>query len=311
MTPAPFHSVLHMWPPSPPWLRLAKLQAQAQAQAQAPCPLSLLGTQLASRLPDSPSKNKRAEARSARARAPLLIHGMATRCGILSKFFKISTHPHKSKQTHARAFSSFVPASVAWRRDALTQFLHDPCSLKCLREVHALLAVAGAIQETSVVTADVERYLSLGKPASAASVFAEAYHRRPVVFSLNLVVRCFSRHGFHRELLHLYRQLCSSGSYNFTFSPVIKACTAVSCLWLGREVHCMVLRTGHSHNVGVQTALLDMYAKAGQIDVSRRVFDGMVQRDFLERDNLGVCTQRVLPGSCHGIAGDAAGWFEG
>jgi pentatricopeptide repeat protein len=206
---------------------------------------------------------------------------MATRCGILSKFFKISTHPHKSKQTHARAFSSFVPASVAWRRDALTQFLHDPCSLKCLREVHALLAVAGAIQETSVVTADVERYLSLGKPASAASVFAEAYHRHPVVFSLNLVVRCFSGHGFHRELLHLYRQLCSSGSNNFTFSPVIKACTAVSCLWLGREVHCMVLRTGHSHNVGVQTALLDMYAKAGQIDVSRRVFDGMVQRDLI------------------------------
>lgn len=159
--------------------------------------------------------------------------------------------------------------------------LRDTCSLKCLREIHARLAVAGAIQDRFVVTGLVERYVSFGKPASAALLFAEAYRGRPAVYSLNLVVRCFSDHGFHRELLDLYRGLCGFGSDNFTFPPVIRACTAASCLQLGRQVHCRVLRTGHGSNVGVQTALLDMYAKAGQIDVSRRVFDCMVLRDLI------------------------------
>ncbi|CAN6321198.1 unnamed protein product [Urochloa humidicola] len=206
---------------------------------------------------------------------------MATRCVNLSRFFKITRIRHQSKQNSGKSFASSAPTSEARQLEALTVLLHSTCLLKCLKALHARLAVAGAIRDTSVVMGLLERYLSLGKPEPAALLFAEAYRRRPTVYSLNLAVRCFSDHGFHRELLHLYRELCGFGSDNFTFPPVIKACTAVSCFRLGREVHCRVLRTGHGGNVGVQTALLDMYAKAGQIDVSRRVFDSMVQRDLI------------------------------
>ncbi|CAL4929436.1 unnamed protein product [Urochloa decumbens] len=206
---------------------------------------------------------------------------MATHCVKLSKFFKITGIRHQSKQNRGKSFASSAPTSEARQLEALTVLLHGTCSQKCRRALHARLAVAGAIRDTSIVMGLVERYLSLGKPAPAASLFAGVYRGRPTVYSLNLAVRCFSDHGFHRELLDLYRELCAFGSDNFTFSPVIKACTAVSCLRLGRELHCRVLRTGHGGNVGVQTALLDMYAKAGQIDVSRRVFDGIVQRDLI------------------------------
>ncbi|CAL4921121.1 unnamed protein product [Urochloa decumbens] len=206
---------------------------------------------------------------------------MATHCVKLSKFFKITGIRHQSKQNRGKFFASSAPTSEARQLEALTVLLRGTCSQKCLRALHARLAVAGVIRDTSAVMGLVERYISLGKPAPAASLFAGAYRGRPTVYSLNLAVRCFSDHGFHRELLDLYRELCAFGSDNFTFSPVIKACTAVSCLRLGREVHCGVLRTGHGGNVGVQTALLDMYAKAGQIDVSRKVFDSMVQRDLI------------------------------
>ncbi|KAJ1298489.1 hypothetical protein BS78_01G457500 [Paspalum vaginatum] len=206
---------------------------------------------------------------------------MAMRRNNLSRYFKPARIPHRSKQSSARPFASSAATSDATHLEALTRLLHGTCSLKCLRELHARLAVAGAIQVTSVITGLVDSYLSFGKPASAALLFAETYRSRPVVYSLNLAIRGFSDHGFHRELLDLYRELCGFGSDNFTFPPVIKACTAVSCLRLGRAVHCRVLRTGHGGNVGVQTGLLDMYAKSGHIDVSRRVFDCMVQRDLI------------------------------
>ncbi|XP_024314103.1 putative pentatricopeptide repeat-containing protein At1g69350, mitochondrial isoform X1 [Brachypodium distachyon] len=200
----------------------------------------------------------------------------------LPKSFETPNFLSKSKQALAKSFASLTPPRALPHPDAFPEFLHATRSLKCLSKLHALLAVAGAIaRDTSVVTAVVDRYLSFGRPASAASVFAGAYRRRPTVYSLNLAVRCFSDHGFHRELLDLYRTLCTFGSDNFTFPPVIKACAAVSCLPLGREMHCRVLRTGHEGNVGVQTALLDMYAKAGWIGASRTVFDFMGQKDLI------------------------------
>uniref|UniRef100_A0ACD5WT54 Uncharacterized protein n=1 Tax=Avena sativa TaxID=4498 RepID=A0ACD5WT54_AVESA len=210
---------------------------------------------------------------------------MNPRYKILPKSFKAQNFLSKSNQTLTRSFSSSStpPLSSLPHPNELAELLHATRSSKCLSRLHALLAVTGAIfRDTSAVTALVEAYLSSGSPGSAASVFAGAHRRRPTVYALNLAVRCFSVHGFHRELLDLYRSACAfCGSDNFTFPPVIKACAAVGCLRLGREVHGRVLLAGHGGNVGVQTALLDMYAKAGWISVSRTVFDCMAQRDLV------------------------------
>ncbi|KAM0831694.1 hypothetical protein ACQ4PT_065392 [Festuca glaucescens] len=205
---------------------------------------------------------------------------MNSRYKTLPKSFKTPNLLSKSKQTLTKSFaSSSTPPSSSLPHP--NELRHATRSPKCLGRLHALLAVAGAVsRDTSAVTALVEGYLTSGSPGSAASVFAGAHRRRPTVYALNLAVRCFSAHEFHPELLDLYRSACAfCGSDNFTFPPVIKACTAVGCLRLGREVHGRILRAGHCGNVGVQTALLDMYAKAGWIGASRTVFDCMAQRD--------------------------------
>nr|XP_020149953.1 pentatricopeptide repeat-containing protein At5g39350 [Aegilops tauschii subsp. strangulata] len=216
---------------------------------------------------------------------------MNPRYKALPKSFGTRSFLRKSNQTLVKSFASSAPApsSAPPHTDALAELVHATRSAKCLRRLHALLAVTGAInRDTSAVTAAVEGYLSLGMPGAAASLFAGSHRRRPTVYSLNLAVRCFSAHGFHRELLGLYRTACAygGGSDNFTFPPVIKACTAVGCLLLGREAHGRVLRDGHGDNVGVQTALLDMYAKAGWVGASRAVFDCMAQRDLISWNAL-------------------------
>uniref|UniRef100_A0A0D9WPR1 Pentacotripeptide-repeat region of PRORP domain-containing protein n=1 Tax=Leersia perrieri TaxID=77586 RepID=A0A0D9WPR1_9ORYZ len=206
---------------------------------------------------------------------------MTTRHHRFPRFFKIPSFQPKPNPTLTKSFASSTPSRLNPPVDALARSLPATRSAKCLTKLHALLAVTGAIRDASVVAGAVERYLFFGKPASAAAVFAGFYRRRPMVYDLNIAVRCFSDHGFHGELLGLYREVCAFGSDNFTFPPVIKACAAVCCVRLGKEVHCRVLRTGYCGNVGVQTALLDMYAKAGQVDLSRRVFDGMRRRDLI------------------------------
>ncbi|KAG8075781.1 hypothetical protein GUJ93_ZPchr0006g45095 [Zizania palustris] len=206
---------------------------------------------------------------------------MTARYHKFPRFFKSSSFQSNSKQSRAKSYASSIQSSEISRADDLAGLLHATRSKKCLRRLHARLAVMGAMRDVFVVAGTVERYLFFGSPASAAAVFAWAYRRRPVVYCLNVVVRCFSDYGFHGKLLGLYREVLGFGSNKYTFPPVIKACAAVCSVRLGKEVHCKVLRTGHGDIVGVRTAILDMYAKTGQTDVLRRVFDGMTCRDLV------------------------------
>lgn len=138
--------------------------------------------------------------------------------------------------------------------------------------------MSGLIKDHSFVVETVHKYLTFGCPALALSTYNTAHN--PTLYLQNLVIRCFSEHGFYHELLGLYGR-SRIRSDNFTFPLVIKACAAICSLRAGKEVHCMVLRSGYGGNVGIQTALVDMYAKTGQIEASRKVFDQMPNRDLV------------------------------
>ncbi|XP_073012155.1 pentatricopeptide repeat-containing protein At5g39350-like [Typha latifolia] len=176
-------------------------------------------------------------------------------------------------------------------------------SLESLRKVHTLLVVSRLIEDHSLVIEVIRKYLTFGNPTLALSVFSTV--DRPGLYLQNLAIRCFSDHGFYPELLDLYRWSQNSSyccSDHFTFPSVIKACAAISSLRAGKEVHCMVLRTGYGGNVGVQTALLDMYAKAGQIGTSKKVFDNMSERDLISWNamissySLNGCIHKAFEG---------------
>ncbi|KAJ4974967.1 hypothetical protein NE237_008141 [Protea cynaroides] len=59
---------------------------------------------------------------------------------------------------------------------------------------------------------------------------------------------------------------------SFTFSSVLTACTAVGDLEMGRGVHGWVLKCGAGDDVFVGTAIVDLYAKCGDIDEALKEF---------------------------------------
>ena len=53
------------------------------------------------------------------------------------------------------------------------------------------------------------------------------------------------------------------------------ACAAVSDIRFGIQVHCCIVREGFEANVFVQSALIDMYAKCGDLHSARKVLESM------------------------------------
>ncbi|CAI0449084.1 unnamed protein product [Linum tenue] len=53
---------------------------------------------------------------------------------------------------------------------------------------------------------------------------------------------------------------------SFTFTCVLKACSALPSLEMGRRVQCQILRRGFDSDVFVQNGLVTFYAKCGEIE---------------------------------------------
>lgn len=63
---------------------------------------------------------------------------------------------------------------------------------------------------------------------------------------------------------------------------------------LGKSLHGYCIKIGFGYNLNAVTALVDMYAKMGNIYLAREVFDGLVEKDVV----LWNCLIRIHARNC-------------
>ncbi|KAK9713497.1 hypothetical protein RND81_06G031100 [Saponaria officinalis] len=134
----------------------------------------------------------------------------------------------------------------------------------------------------------INGYAKVGKLELARKVFDEMPERDG--FSWTAIISCYVQHGRSKEALGLFRAMRSGGglecsglmqSNKFTLSSVVAAAAAVPSLLSGKEIHGHIVRMGLDVDSAVWSALSDMYAKCGNIDEARRIFDRIVDRDVV------------------------------
>ncbi|KAL8459427.1 hypothetical protein ACS0TY_036786 [Phlomoides rotata] len=79
------------------------------------------------------------------------------------------------------------------------------------------------------------------------------------------------------EAFEVFCEMILSGEQpnKSTFSSVLKACASLASSEKGKYSHTKAIKLGFQHEVFVATALVDMYAKSGSIEGSRKIFDRM------------------------------------
>lgn len=90
----------------------------------------------------------------------------------------------------------------------------------------------------------------------------------------------------------------------FTFTSILRATGTISALEVGKQVHCLVLKTGYTSNVYVQNALVSMYARCGKISIAKEVFLSMQKHDLISWNAL------ISGFSHHGYGREAVEMFE-
>ncbi|KAJ0963695.1 hypothetical protein J5N97_028817 [Dioscorea zingiberensis] len=171
------------------------------------------------------------------------------------------------------------------------------------RAVFSSLSERHASHWNSMITG----YIHNGLLEEAYELFDEMPEKN--VISWTAMISGYVQSGSPREGLRLFARLyneCKSMIQGncFTFATALNACSSLAALCPGKQIHAQVLRTAAEHGntdpVVIQTALVGMYSRSGDLDYAQRVFDRMGHKNVISWTSMitgysahGLCHQAI------------------
>ncbi|XP_057813906.2 pentatricopeptide repeat-containing protein At2g13600 [Cryptomeria japonica] len=196
-----------------------------------------------------------------------LLHHIKTACqpGRLKKALRILQFPNNP--IDSSAYVSLLQGCIQKRSLSQSKFIHA--------NKNGTEYTADRISANTLVN----MYVKCGSLRDARKVFDEMPRRN--VRSWTVMIAGYARQGLPKEAVDLFDQMQSSGVQpnQFTFSAVLPACSNLGSQERGLEIHEQIISSGFQCDTIIQTALIDMYAKCGNMVKARELFDGMPQLD--------------------------------
>ncbi|XP_077213792.1 pentatricopeptide repeat (PPR) superfamily protein [Tasmannia lanceolata] len=170
------------------------------------------------------------------------------------------------------------------------------------RSVHCYV-IKFSIDDLSVVNSLVGMYGRCGNLNVAKRIF-DRMHGDIVMW--NTLVSAYAHSGHSSDALLLFDQMLLKGMEPnpATLVSVLSACSQLAALSLGTWIHNYIREKGLECNISLTTALVDMYAKCGQLGLSREIFESMPERDVISWNVM------ISGYGIHGKANDAMESFQ-
>ncbi|VAI06547.1 hypothetical protein VPH35_073354 [Triticum aestivum] len=136
----------------------------------------------------------------------------------------------------------------------------------------------------------------------------QIFKRMPVkdLVSWNSMIAGAARSSHLKDAMNLFSRLVNSGLVpdGFSFSSVLSACARAGARWYGMWVHQLMDELGVEKNHLLISALVDMYAKCGRIDVSVEIFNNV------KRKHLSTWNTMISSLAGHGLGSDVVMLFH-
>ncbi|KAL9225234.1 hypothetical protein vseg_001183 [Gypsophila vaccaria] len=172
--------------------------------------------------------------------------------------------------------------------------------------VHRLIPRYILVRNVGVVSKLVRLYAANGRVVDAHQLFDEMPKRGESSFVWNSLISGYADLGMYEDALAIYFQMEEEGVEpdKHTFPRVLAACGGVGVIGVGEEIHRHVVRYGVFDDGFVLNALVDMYAKCGDIVKARKVFDKIRNKDLVSWNSMIIGYIR------HGLVTKAADIFR-
>ncbi|KAJ7956390.1 Pentatricopeptide repeat-containing protein [Quillaja saponaria] len=154
------------------------------------------------------------------------------------------------------------------------------------RQIHCYALKTGLVSDVSVGSSLFTMYSKCGSLEESYQVFEQIVDKDNVAWAS--MISGFSEHGCADQAIHLFREMLNEELIpeDMTLTATLTACSALRLLRTGKEVHGYALRLGIGENTFVDSALVTMYSKCGTLELARRVFNTIPQKDAIACSSL-------------------------
>ncbi|GAV67731.1 PPR domain-containing protein/PPR_2 domain-containing protein [Cephalotus follicularis] len=174
-------------------------------------------------------------------------------------------------------------------------------------QLHCLILKRGLLYQDDFLSVSLlGMYMKSQRKEDASAVFSEFPYPRSRVFWTSMISG-YTQIDCSEEALQLYREMRSFNVLpdQATFASVLRACAVLSSLRDGREIHSLIFHTGFDLDELTASALVDMYAKCGDVKSSVQNFEEMCNKnDVISWNSM------IVGFAKNGYAEDALKIFE-
>ncbi|XP_058114554.1 pentatricopeptide repeat-containing protein At5g66520-like [Magnolia sinica] len=222
----------------------------------------------------------------------------------LTLFLPIPNNKSSKAPTPIIKIQSETPSKHATIPSTIS-LLHTCQNLEQLKQIHAQFVVVGLIRRCPMAGKLVESYVSTSHIDHAWSVFDRI--DGPDAFAYNTMIRGLTVGGQANDSLLLFNRMVLNGlmADNYTYTFMLKACSRLSALMEGKQVHCMIIKVGMRPDNYIHSSLIHMYGISDSLDCARKVFDGFSEENTLIKNAMITVYLQ------HGRVDDARDVFDG
>ncbi|XP_074269901.1 pentatricopeptide repeat-containing protein At2g03880, mitochondrial-like [Silene latifolia] len=147
------------------------------------------------------------------------------------------------------------------------------------RQIHKVVLVTGFGGDVFVANTLVVVYAKCGEFRDSRRLFDEIPERG--VVSWNALFSCYVKGNFFKEAICLFREMVSTNMKpnEFSLSSMLNACAGRGDGNTGRKIHGYLIKLGHERDQFSINALVDMYAKVGDMEDARVAFENILEPD--------------------------------
>eukprot|EP01018_Ginkgo_biloba_P013181 Gb_21046 [translate_table: standard] len=159
-------------------------------------------------------------------------------------------------------------------------------ALELGKQVHAHIIQSGFESNAILLTALIDFYAKCKCVKDARQMFDEMPLRDLV--SWTAIITGYMQQGYCDEALSLFQRMGLAGlkPNEFTFRSVFRACASIGALGEGKQIHAQMILNGFEVYIVLGNALVDMYAKCGNIEDARLVYDKISQRNLISWNSM-------------------------
>ncbi|CAN6475694.1 unnamed protein product [Victoria cruziana] len=152
------------------------------------------------------------------------------------------------------------------------------------KQIHASVLKSGHASDVVVGCAALDMYAKNGLISEAEKIFNDLPNRNVVAYNAMIAGATQNLNGGREKTaVQLFLEMQRNGTKpsSFTFSSILKACVMLDALDEGKQIHAHIIKNMLDSDEFIGSALIDLYAKAGEIGDGLKCFSSTLQHDYV------------------------------